>query len=145
MGAMMPALMVPPGVMVVAPGAMITKLLRTIFGLDDAAAGRDGIGRIFLVVRINVIIRVVVVPDASDEDAPVVAAMGEAVAAKTPASNRRTGTERAALRRRAAMEVATESSMATISTTTTTAATAAAAGTSSNFDCKSVGHDIACS
>ncbi len=146
----MPALMVPPVIVVVAPRAIIANLLQTIFGLDDAAARSRGIGRILLVVRVIVIIRVIV-PDASDKDAPEVAAMGEVPPAVTgsAASNRRAGTEGAALKRRAAMEVATETGMPTISTistvATTTATSAAATTSSSNFDRKSACHNIACS
>src|SRR5579863_664214 len=146
MGLMMPALMVPPGVMMVAPRAMTAKLLWTIFGLDDAAAGGGGIGRISLVVRVIVIVGVIV-PDASHEHAPEVAAMGEVVAAETgTTSHVRTGAGRAALIRRAATEsgMSAVSATATISAAATPTATAAATN-SSNFDRKPVGRDFACS
>jgi len=141
MGAMMPALMVTPSVMVVAPRAMNAKLLRTIFGLDDAAAGGCGIGRIFLVIRVIVIVRVIV-PNTSDEDAPEVTPVGEVTAAVTgtAADDRRTGAGRAALIRRAALEAAAVSGMSTVSAMATRPAVA-----TPNFDRYSVGRDSACS
>jgi hypothetical protein len=127
---MMPAVMMNPmGVM--APGAMIADLLRTMAGYDDAAAGRRVITGIVVIVGIVVVIRIVV-PDASDEDAPDVMAVCEPMSAMPPATDKRwTGMERTAVKRRAtAVPAATEPAM---SSTVPAAA---------NFDHGIVGRDF---
>jgi len=125
-------------VIMVAPRAIIADLPRTIIGHDDAAAGGCGIGRIFFVVRVIVIIRVIVI-DASDEDASEMPSVGEMTAAETgtAANDRRTGAERAALKRRGTVEAATVSGVSTVS--------ARSAVATPNFDRKPVGSDFACS
>jgi len=130
---MMPAVMMNPmGVM--APGAMIADMLRTMAGYDDAAAGRRVITGIVVIVGIVVVIRIVV-PDASDEDAPDVMPVCEPMSAMPAATDkRRTGMERSAMSRRA---TATKPAMA--AAVTTTAATMPAAA---NFDHGIVGRDF---
>jgi len=119
---MMPAVMMSPmGVM--APGAIIADLLRTMAGYDDAAAGRRVIAGIFVIVGIVVIIRIVV-PDACDEDAPDVMPVREPTSATPAATDKRwTGMERTAVKRRAtAVPATTEPAMSSTMSSTVSAA-----------------------
>lgn len=97
---MMPAVMMSPmGVM--APEAMIADLPRTMAGYDDAAAGRHIITGISVIVGVVVVIRIVV-PDASNEDAPDVMPVSEPMSTMPAATDSRgTGMEGTAMERRA--------------------------------------------
>jgi hypothetical protein len=97
---MMPAVMMSPmGVM--APGAIIADRLRTMAGYDDAAAGRHIITGISVIVGVVVVIRIVV-PDASNEDAPDVMLVSEPMSTMPAATDKRwTGMECTAMKRRA--------------------------------------------
>ena len=67
----MPAVMVPPVVAVMTHGAIMTDLARTVGGRHDAAARRrDNCG--IIVIGIAIVIRIVVVVDAPDEEAMAV-------------------------------------------------------------------------
>jgi len=108
--AMMPAVMMPP-VVVVAPVTGVADTARTIIGHDDAAAGIRVIG--VIVVRVIIVI-------ASGEEAPEVVpvvepmtAMTEAGRANATAGERWAGAERAAMNGRAAADAATTPTVST--------------------------------
>jgi hypothetical protein len=130
---MMPAVMMSPmGVM--SPGAMIADLPRTMAGYDDAAARRRVITGIFIIVGIVVIIRIVV-PDASDEDAPDAMPLREPMSTTPTATDKRwTGMERTAMKCRA---TATPAS-------TTEAAMSSTMSAAANFDHGIVGRGFFC-
>jgi len=94
---MMPAVIVAPGDVVIARGAMMTDDARAMHGQHPAAASstdkdrdRDGNGidvRIFrIAIVIAVVIRIIVVIHAADKDPVEVAVMEEVVAGKSRAS-----------------------------------------------------------
>jgi hypothetical protein len=117
---MMPAVMMSPmGVM--APEAIIADLPRTMAGYDDAAAGRHIITGISVIVGVVVVIRIVV-PDASNEDAPDVMPVSEPMSTMPAATDSRgTGMEGTAMERRTT-DTAEPAMSSTMSSTMSSAA-----------------------